>query len=511
MGLLLAAATACGSVGVEVGRGQPRAAKGVAPGPGAGIGPAAPVPVAAVRRATADAPSGPSTTGAAPVTTTTGAARPTSLSATVAGLLTFRGNATRSYYGQGPVPRAPVVRWSYPSDGALCGESDDGGGSTTWCGTGWTGQPAVWERDGATLVAFGAYDHQLHVLDAATGQPRFAPFPTGDLIKGSVSVDPDGYPLLYVGSRDNYFRVVAFDRPELTELWKLSAYDVSPTLWNDDWDGSGLVVGDRLYEGGENGQFHVVALHRGYDQAGRVQVAPELIFHTPAWDDELLADFGGSAVSIEGSVALRQGTAYFANSAGLVQGWDVGALDRGDEPSRTFRFWTGDDTDASVVIDEQGFLYVASEYEVGNERSAEVGQLMKLDPSRPEAPVVWSLPFHNSRPGGMWATPALHGDLVVAASNDGQLVGVDRGSGQVRWTKQLAGPTWQSPVVVDDVLIEGDCSGVLHAYDLSYPDVEPPELWSLELGGCIESTPAVWRGSIYVGTRAGRIFAIGGA
>jgi hypothetical protein len=29
----------------------------------------------------------------------------------------------------------------------------------------------------------------------------------------------------------------------------------------------------------------------------------------------------------------------------------------------------------------------------------------------------------------------------------------------------------------------------------------PPELWSLNLGGCIESTPAIWRGSIYVGTR----------
>ena len=111
---------------------------------------------------------------------------------------------------------------------------------------------------------------------------------------------------------------------------------------------------------------------------------------------------------------------------------------------------------------------------------------------------------------GTWATPALYGDLVIAASNDGQLVGVDRSTGQVRWTKQLPGPTWQSPVVVDGVLIEGDCSGVLHAYDLSHPTLEPPELWHLELGGCIESTPAVWRGSIYVGTRAGRIFAIGG-
>ncbi len=32
-----------------------------------------------------------------------------------AGLTTFRGNATRDYYGEGPVPTHPVIRWRYPS------------------------------------------------------------------------------------------------------------------------------------------------------------------------------------------------------------------------------------------------------------------------------------------------------------------------------------------------------------------------------------------------------------
>ena len=35
------------------------------------------------------------------------------------------------------------------------------------------------------------------------------------------------------------------------------------------------------------------------------------------------------------------------------------------------------------------------------------------------------------------------------------------------------------------------------------------ELWRVELGGCIESTPAVWKGQIFVGTRAGGFYAIG--
>jgi hypothetical protein len=39
--------------------------------------------------------------------------------------------------------------------------------------------------------------------------------------------------------------------------------------------------------------------------------------------------------------------------------------------------------------------------------------------------------------------------------------------------------------------------------------VPPPQVWALELGGCVESTPTVWRGRIYVGTRSGYFHAVG--
>ena len=91
-------------------------------------------------------------------------------------------------------------------------------------------------------------------------------------------------------------------------------------------------------------------LNRGYGGDGQVTVAPELVFNTPGWDDELLAAFGSTQVSIENSVAIYGDTVYFANSGGLVQGWDISrcAPGPGRRPAR-FRFWTGDDTDASVV------------------------------------------------------------------------------------------------------------------------------------------------------------------
>ena len=428
----------------------------------------------------------------------------------VPGLLTFRGGPTRSYYGEGPVPERPEVLWSYPGQsGGMCAESSVGSDTKVWCGTGWTGQPSVFERDGRTWVVFGAYDRNIHFVDFETGQDILPPFPTGDIIKGSVSVDGEGLPLVYSGSRDNKLHVIAIDRPEPTELWTLDAQAVSPTLWNDDWDGSPLVLGDYLYEGGENSQFHIVKLNRTTGGDGLVQVAPELVFNTPGWDDELINALNTRQqdVSIENSVAYHDGVIYFANSGGLVQGWDVSGIADGREPNRVLRYWTGDDVDASVVVDDQGFLYVGVENERGNSRAAEVGQLLKLDPRRPDDPLMWSV----KDPGGFWTTPALHKDIVIAASDGGTVYGVDRESGAVRWQFELPPPTWQSAVIVDDVLIQGDCSGVLHGYDVSDTSAAPRELWNVTLEGCIESTPAVWNGRIFVGTRAGRFYALGDA
>jgi outer membrane protein assembly factor BamB len=441
---------------------------------------------------------------------------PEPINSGIEGLTTFRGNATRTYYGRGPVPEDPEILWRYPLSGGLCSRSSDEGGERTWCGTGWTGQPNVVEVDGRTEVRFGAYDRAVHVVHARTGEAVYQPFVTGDLIKGTVTSDPDGYPLLYVGSRDNELRVLALDRGEqMVELWSLSADTAPNPLWNNDWDGSPLIVGDYLLEGGENSWLYAVKLNRDYDGDGRVVVRPQVRLMVPGYDQRLLDDLGDTEVSIEGSVAYdeHRGVVYFANSGGLVQGWDVSkVLDGGKRARRVFRFWTGEDTDATVTMDEEGFLYVASELERFNERSQQVGQVMKLDPDDPKDPVEWSIPVPGEGgDGGVWGTPGLYGEAVFVTTNTGRLLAVDRDRGRVAWEVRLPPPTWGSPVVVDDVLIVGDCAGVLHAYDLRRDPLagRPKERWAVELGGCIESTPAVWEGTVYVGSRGGAVFAIG--
>ncbi len=433
------------------------------------------------------------------------------------GVTTFRGNASRSYYGEGPVPSDPAVRWRHPTGEPMCSMSTvglDGTPLQEWCGTGWTGQPNVVARPREPVeIREGAYDANYHFVEAATGESLRPSLATGDLAKGSATTDPDGYPLYYAGSRDDRFRVIALDRPEPTVLWEIDANTSVPRpMWNDDWDGAALVVDGYLLVGGENGWVYVVELRRGYGSDGLVTVSPRIAATIPAFDDELLAAIGDEDVSIESSVAFRDGVLYVANSGGLVLGWDIGALLEGGEGyEQVFRFWTGDDTDATIVIDDEGSLYVASEFQRFTDRSREVGQLMKLDPTRPEDPVVWSIAAPEigfDGAGGSWSTPALWGDLVVFTTAAGRVLGVDRSTGEVRWELQVGAPSIVSPVIVDGVLLHGDCSGRLSAWDLTARAGPPPLLWTLDLGDCIESTPAVWQGWLYLGTREGYLYGI---
>ncbi len=101
---------------------------------------------------------------------------------------------------------------------------------------------------------------------------------------------------------------------------------------------------------------------------------------------------------------------------------------------------------------------------------------------------------------------------MIVPTNEGAVLALDTATGAERWRLALQGPLWSSPVVVDGTLIQGDCAGSLHAFDLAGrppgAGSPPVEEWSAYLGGCIESTPAVWDGQIFVGTRVGRFFAL---
>lgn len=429
----------------------------------------------------------------------------------VDGITMFRGNLTRSWYGTGPVPSEPERLWRYP-DSAMCGLSTHNGAPKTWCGTGWTGQPVIWERpDGVTELIFGSYDKAVHFVDADTGEATRPPFRTGDIVKGSVALDPDGFPLLYFGSRDNQYRILALDRDEPTELWHRNAYD-NRVVWNDDWDGNPAIADDLLFLPAETGWFLTFRLHRGFDEDGFVTVEPETLLEFPVFTDELMASIGREQ-SVENSPAVFGDRVYFANSAGRIVGLDIPAIEAGTDPL-VFDHWVGEDVDASIVIDGDGMLYVAAEQERFNERGIESGQIIKFDPHNTDDPVVWSVdvPPRAGGDGGIWATPALANGVLYVATHPGELLAVDTDTGEVVWRDEIGWHAWSSPIVVDNTLVVAvDCSsgGGMRAYALADPRA-PVNVWDLPLGtGCIESSPIMWDGSIYVGSRDGYFYAFG--
>jgi len=445
------------------------------------------------------------------------------------GLTTFRGNASRTYYGEGPVPDDPQILWKF---GPMSGKSTDLGTTSTWTGTGWTGQPCIFERDGKTWVVFGAYDYKIHFLDADTGDRLLPDFEGQDLMKGTGAIDPDGYPLAYYGCRDNKWRIIALDREEPTELYSLDADELPDRIWNDDWDGSAVIRNDYAFQSGENGHFYIVKLNRGYDADGKVTVSPVIVRDFQGWTQKLLDDLGSKDVGIENSPCLVGDRVYFSNSGGLLTCLDVSASLRdvapGEEPPKgkasypvVFQYWTGSDTDATIVADEQGFLYVCqhsdSRSAKGAARAGEVGQIFKFDPRKAEAgedPIVWSQPvtlLGSNGEAGVWATPCIYKNMIYVPTNNGALLGIDRGSGEKLWRKELTDHAWASCVVIDGTLIVGDTYGVLHAWNVSDTSVDPPVVWEykFETGSALESTAAVWKGKIYQGSRDGYFYCLG--
>ncbi len=447
----------------------------------------------------------------------------------VQGLTMFRGNPSRTFYGTGPVvANVPKILWRYP-DRPMCSESCVGKNDCKqWCGSGWTGQPVVYQRpDGITEVIFGAYDRQVHFVNASTGQPTRNPFPTGDIIKGSVTIDPDGFPLLYFGSRDNKYRILALDRGDAVEVYSLDAYKVRRRLWNDDWDSNGSIVNDRLFVGGENSWFYVLKLNRKLDGDNRVSVKPEIEVQMPGWTEEMLEmlhpEKRDTMISIESSPVVFGNRAYWTNSGGMVVGVDWTRV-KNKHAEIVFTFWAGDDADATPVVDEKGHLYIAVQKELDNgrgtraslQRVEEVGQLIKLDPNNQVNPIMWSahVPGRSENDdGGIWSTPALDlkRNAVVVTTHPGDLISYDRFTGREMWRKKLGHHEWSSPNIIDDHLIVGRCQKTgIEAFQLNDRGTLPVTQWvTAAPRGCVESTPAIWKGRIYVGSRDGYFYGLG--
>ncbi|HEY3547005.1 MAG TPA: hypothetical protein VGK17_13095, partial [Propionicimonas sp.] len=162
----------------------------------------------------------------------------------VPGVLVFRGNNARSApaYGTAEVKDAKLqVAWTQDT-GEVRGDG------SYWPGAGWTGQPLLVHWPEATRKAMGYADEfandpnftevvyptftgVIYRLDLATGKQTRDPIATGCGYKGTGSIDPRGYPLLYTGQGLN-------DMDGVNCPWQYRIFDLIQNKQVAGWSGS---------------------------------------------------------------------------------------------------------------------------------------------------------------------------------------------------------------------------------------------------------------------------------
>jgi hypothetical protein len=456
----------------------------------------------------------------------------------IPGVLTFRGNNFRNAptYGTANITEKKLaVAWARET-------GDVKAEGSYWAGAGWTGQPLLVNWPHATKQAMGltqsqvadpnfvevlypVVDGKVYRLDLATGTDTKAPIETGFAFKGTGSVDPRGYPLLYSGMglnengdiKDGRWRYRIFD---LIQNKEVSGWDGADPVEPRDWgafDSSALVnaATDTLIEPAENGLIYKVKLNATFDAAAKtVSVNPEihkLNYNTPV----SLPRHG-----IESSAAAWRNLMFAGDNDGNIICWDATTLQV---------VWvrpTGDDTDATIVLEDTAegpFLYTGNEMDKRGKAGATSGPVTIQKINALTGQQVWSYSidavYNEAVNGGLMATPVLGtgevSDLVyfniakTGSEKRGTLVALDKKTGTVAWQRTLANFGWSSPVLVTGTDghtygIVGDSSGLLHMFN---PNTGV-DYSTLQLSKNIEASPAVYGNMLVVGTYAKLLYGI---
>ena len=200
-----------------------------------------------------------------------------------AGVFTFRGGplAHRRRLGHLSHARAQAASASgrsTPPEACRPGSAAPGGrvspsssSGRTSSGTPWAAWAAAAWRRASSRSSRARSTAPCTSWISRTGKPTRPPINTGNPIKGSVSLDPRGYPLLFVGQgiprKKNAIGLHVYDLITHKEVFFLPGKDkASPRSWGA-FDSSGLLnrTTDSYLLGGENGLLYALKLNTDFD------------------------------------------------------------------------------------------------------------------------------------------------------------------------------------------------------------------------------------------------------
>ena len=449
--------------------------------------------------------------------------------AALEGVTTFRGNHYRDGGAWGAIPDHPIQLtevWQ-----KRIHSLDE------WSGVGWTGQASLvrWpeklrrqmnlnpekrSKDGLVEVIYATLDGHIYFLDLEDGEKTRDSIDIDAPIKGSLTVDPRGLPLLYCGQ--GIYEVKGKRVPCGTRVWSLIDQSLLYFLDGKDpaahrgwqaFDCSPLVDGetDTMVTVGENGVLYKVKLNTRA-RTGGVAVNPTVTRYTYQYKRDKDGKLGS-----ENSVAIYNHYVYFATNSGVIQCVDL------DDMSLVWCFDAQDDIDASLVIEveDDGLVALYGANELDHRGHNGESQMFKLNALTGE--LLWcrdSDPIHQNddNGGGSFATPAVgKNDLSglvffhVCRTREGEgiLYALDKATGETAWSLPLGAHGWSSPTCLytesgKGYVLLGSSNGKLRLLDGRTGE----EAASIQLRGNIEGTPAVFDDMIVVGTRSCRIYGI---
>lgn len=456
-----------------------------------------------------------------------------SLYTSLAGITTFRGDnyRTGATYGTALLNEKTLTKkWSSDIDYF-----------NTWGGCGWTGQPIVVRWDAQTKsimnlyeekqakedlveVIYATLDGHIYFYDLDDGSYTRDPINMGMNFKGAGTLDPRGYPIMYVGSGDfvpsmdysgkapRMYAVSLIDGSILFE--RTGADGFSLRGWYA-FDGAPLVDAetDTLIWPGENGIIYTIKLNTQFDiNAGTLTIDPEETVKVRYSTNT------GKTVGFESSPIIVDSYLYAGDNGGMFFCVDLNTMEL---------IWAQDiqdDLNATPVFewgaDGKGYLYLATSLEF----SPGVSYLYKLDAAT--GAVVWEksysgIPYNKDVSGGALSSPLL-GKVGTTMENmilfhiartptydAGTLVALNTQTGEIIWEKEMTQYSWSTPTAVytedgTGYVIMCDANGYMFLLDGTTGET----LDTAALGSNIEASPVVFENTVVVGTKGATVYAI---
>lgn len=450
----------------------------------------------------------------------------------IKGVTCFRGNHYRdsASYGYAVIKERKLeIEWQIPI-----------GGIDSWTGVGWNGQPSIVEwskelrstmnireakknKENLREVIYAALDGKVYFLDLEDGIPTRETIHIPGPVKGSLTVDPRGIPLLYVGQGINTvngkkvqmgYRI--FSLIDQRNLFFINGSDSFAYRSWSAFDSTALIdkKTDTMLLAGENGIFYTAKLNTNYNKnENAITINPEVTKYRYRIS-------GNYYQGIENSVSVYKNLAYFADNGGWLQCIDLNTLKPVWVKNVT------DDTDSTIVIEEENEEQVAlyTACEVDKQGTKGLSYIRKIDALSGQ--LIWEKSFQcdsrlGDKPnnGGALATPVLGKNslnhLVIynlaryGGFSKGLLVALDKSTGEEVWRLQIPNYSWSSPVDVytaegEGYIILGDSAGKMHLIDGLTGQI----LDTIMLGANMEGSPAVFENMVVVGTRGQKIFGV---